>query len=262
MRLTFLGTGTSFGIPQVGCSCHVCTSPDPCDRRLRSAALVETAGRRLLIDAPPELRLGLVRARVPDIDAVLFTHAHADHVHGIDDLRVFCVRRGRPLEACGPAEALQELEERFRYIFDGTVEARPGTTKPELVGRPLAPDEPADVAGVTVVPVRLPHGPTHVFGYRIGRLAYVTDAKEIPAAARRLLEGLDVLVLNALLPEPHPLHLSIDEAAAVAQQLGARRTFLTHLTHRLTHQELLARLPRGVEPAYDGLVVDVPEPAL
>jgi phosphoribosyl 1,2-cyclic phosphate phosphodiesterase len=256
VRLVFLGTGTSFGIPQVGCSCRVCTSSDPCDRRLRSSVLIETEGRRLLIDAPPELRLALVRARVSDLDAVFFTHAHADHVHGIDDLRAISARRHRPLDAWGPADTMRELEERFRYVFDGAT-ARPGTTKPELVSRVLAPDEPVDVAGVAVLPLRLPHGPTDVFGYRIGPVAYITDAKDVPAPARERLRGVQVLVLNALLEEPHPLHLSIAEAVTVAREVGARRTYLTHLTHNLSHQDLLARLPAGVEPAYDGLVVDV-----
>ncbi|MGH7752016.1 MAG: MBL fold metallo-hydrolase [Gemmatimonadales bacterium] len=259
MRLLFLGTGTSFGVPQVGCSCSVCTSSDPSDRRLRSSVLIETQGRRLLIDAPPELRLALVRARVSDLDAVLFTHAHADHVHGIDDLRAISARRHQALEAWGPVETMRELEERFRYVFDGAAPARPGTTRPELTSRTLAPDQPAEVAGVEVLPFPLPHGPSEVFGYRVGPLAYITDAKDVPAATRARLRGVQVLVLNALLEEPHPLHLSIAEAVRVAEDVGARRTYLTHLTHNLSHQDLLARLPPGVQPAYDGLAVDVPE---
>lgn len=257
MQLRFLGTGTSFGVPQVGCHCRTCTSTNPRDRRTRASALLATAGRLLLIDTAPELRLQLVEAGVDRLDAVLYTHAHADHVHGIDDLRALSLRLGgNGLPVYGPAATLSELRRRFSYIFDG-VPARPGTSKPELALQPLEPGRPAAVAGVEVLPIELPHGDQTVFGYRFGRLAYLTDVKSIPPAAHDLLAGLDVLVLNALLPRPHPLHLSVPEAVALAQQLGARRTLLTHLTHETPHAELAASLPAGIEPAFDGLVVDV-----
>ncbi len=223
MRLIFLGTGTSFGVPQVGCSCRTCTSTDPRDKRTRTAALVEAGGRRLLIDTPPELRLQLVAAGVPSVDAVLFTHGHADHV----------------------------------YIFDPAVPALPGTTKPELHAHALEPDRETEIAGVAVRPLQLPHGPHPVFGYRVGPIAYLTDAKAIPDVVRVQLGGLEVLVLNGLLSRPHPLHLSIPEAVTAAQEIGARRTFLTHLTHETPHAELQARLPAGIAPAYDGLAIEV-----
>jgi phosphoribosyl 1,2-cyclic phosphate phosphodiesterase len=257
VRLTFLGTGTSFGVPQVGCVCRTCSSPDPRDKRTRASVLIEAAGRRLLIDTPPELRLQLVAAAVPSIDAVLFTHAHADHVHGIDDLRALSVKQTGGLAVYGPADALAELARRFTYIFDPSVVAPAGTTKPELHAHPLEPDCECEIAGMSVRPLRLPHGPSCVFGYRVGALAYVTDAKAIPDAVRAQLEGLDVLVLNGLLSRPHPLHLSIPEAVGAAQAIGARRTFLTHLTHETPHAELLARLPSGIAPAYDGLAIEV-----
>lgn len=256
MRLTFLGTGTSFGVPQVGCRCRTCTSTDPRDRRTRASALVETDGHFLLIDTAPELRLQLVGAGVERVDAVLYTHAHADHVHGIDDLRALSVRRGAGLPVYGPEPTLAELRLRFAYIFDGAP-ARPGTSKPELALHSLDADRETTIAGVAVLPLELPHGDQTVYGYRFGRLAYLTDVKSVPAATRERLGGLDVLVLNALLTRPHPLHLSVPEAVALAQQLGARRTLLTHLTHELPHAELAASLPTGVEPAYDGLVVEV-----
>ena len=260
MRLTFLGTGTSFGVPQIGCHCPTCTSSDPRDRRTRTAALLETRGKRLLIDTPPELRLQLVAARVDRIDAVLYTHAHADHVHGIDDLRALSVRQGAMLPAYGSRGTMAELAARFPYIFDEGVAAHPGTSKPELARHELEPGRSVVVAGVPVLPFALPHGTHGVFGYRIGPVAYLTDVKTIPDAVAAELAGLDVLVLNALLPQPHPLHLSIPEAVAAAQRIGARRTFFTHLTHDSTHAQLAARLPAGVAPAYDGLVIDVPEP--
>lgn len=257
MRLIFLGTGTSFGVPQIGCQCPTCTSPDPRDRRTRSGALIETRGRRLLLDTPPELRLQLVAAGVDRIDAVLFTHAHADHVHGIDDLRALSVRQGAVLPAYGSAATLAELSAKFPYIFDPSIVVHPGTSKPELAARPLEPGRETTIAGVPVLPLALPHGDQEVFGYRVGPLAYLTDVKTIPEAAAVALKGLDVLVLNALLPRPHPLHLSIPEAVTAAQRIGARRTFFTHLTHDATHEALAARLPPGIAPAYDGLVIDL-----
>jgi len=256
VRLVLLGTGTSFGVPQIGCRCRTCTSADPRDRRTRTAALVEAGGRRLLIDTPPELRLQLVAAGIDRVDAVLFTHAHADHVHGIDDLRAISAREPGGLLVYGPPDALAELARRFDYAFDHTA-PRPGTTTPRLTAVPLAPDRPVDIAGIPVLPLALPHGEMTVYGYRIGPIAYVTDVKAVPEAARERLAGLEVLVLNALLPRPHPLHLSIPEAVAAARAIGARRTLLTHLTHDTPHAELAASLPAGVEPAYDGLVVDI-----
>jgi phosphoribosyl 1,2-cyclic phosphate phosphodiesterase len=257
VRLIFLGTGTSFGVPQIGCHCSTCTSSDPRDRRTRSAALIETDGRRLLIDTPPELRLQLVAAGVDRIDAVLFTHAHADHVHGIDDLRALSLRQGAVLPAYGPAATLGELAAKFPYIFDPAFVVQPGTSKPELAAHPLVPGRTATIAGVSVLPLALPHGAQEVFGYRIGPVAYLTDVKTIPEAVVAELAGLEVLVLNALLPRPHPLHLSIPEAVAAAQRIGARRTFFTHLTHDATHEALAARLPPSIAPAHDGLVITV-----
>jgi len=256
VRLVFLGTGTSYGVPQIGCDCRTCKSTDPRDRRTRTAALIESGGRRLLIDTPPELRLQLVTACVGSVDAVLFTHAHADHVHGIDDLRAISARQRTPLDVYGAASTLAELERRFSYIFDGTPPL-PGTSKPELVAHRLEPDAEMEIAGFRVRALALPHGERTVLGFRVGPVAYLTDAKAIPAEAIARLAGLEVLVLNALLPRPHPLHLSVPEAVAAAQQIGARRTFLTHLTHDAPHAELAARLPTGIAPAYDGLVIDL-----
>jgi len=257
MRLTFLGTGTSFGVPQIGCDCAVCRSADPRDKRTRSGALLDADGRTILIDTPPELRLQLVTAGRSHVDAVLYTHEHADHINGIDDLRMFSVRQRRPLPLYGPAETLQRLRTSFNYIFDERVQPYEGTSKPALELRPLEPGTPASVAGVPVLPLAFQHGHLRVFGYRFGDLAYITDVKEVPEAERRRLEGLKVLVLNGLWWRPHPTHLSIAEAVEVARTLGAERTYLTHLTHETAHADLEARLPPGVAPAYDGLTVEV-----
>jgi len=258
VRLTFLGTGTSFGVPQIGCRCSTCTSADPRDRRTRTAALIETNGKRLLIDTPPELRLQLVAAGVDHVDAVLFTHAHADHVHGIDDLRALSVRQGAVLPAYGSRATIGKLVAKFPYIFDPAIVVPVGTSKPELEGCVLEPGETTAIVGVPVLPLALPHGNHQVFGYRIGPLAYLTDVKAIPDGVVAALAGLDLLVLNALLSRPHPLHLSVPEAVTAAQRVGARRTFFTHLTHENTHAALAAQLPAGIAPAYDGLVIDLP----
>jgi len=257
MRLTFLGTGTSFGVPQIGCSCAVCRSADPRDKRTRSAALVEAGESAILIDTPPELRLQLIAGGVSRLDAVLYTHEHADHTSGIDDLRVFSVRQQRPLPIYGPPETLDRLRSSFGYIFD---DARPyeGTSKPNLELHAIEPGRVVTVAGIELLPLAFRHGHARVYGYRIGALAYITDVKAVDEAERRQLRGLDTLVLNALWWRPHPTHLSIAEAVETAQALGARRTYLTHLTHETGHAELAARLPAGIVPAYDGLTVEVP----
>lgn len=268
MRLIFLGTGTSFGVPQIGCRCHTCTSPDPRDRRTRTGALIETRGKRFLIDTPPELRLQLVAAGVDRIDAVLFTHGHADHVHGIDDLRALSVRQGGAggaggggggamLPAYGARDTMAELAAKFPYIFDPAIVVPLGTSKPELGAHVLEPGVGASIGGVPVLPLALPHGAHEVLGYRVGGIAYLTDVKSIPDRVVEVLQGLEVLALNALLSRPHPLHLSISEAVTAAQRIGARRTYFTHLTHEFTHAALAAMLPAGIAPAYDGLVIDV-----
>lgn len=245
------------GIPQIGCDCPTCRSLDARDHRTRTAAVIESGGTRLLIDTPPELRLQLLAARIDTVDAVLYTHMHADHVHGIDDLRSFSLKRTDPLPLYGPAETIGHLRTRFGYIFDDGVVPIRGTSKPQLTTTALAPGTTHRIAGLDVLPMSFAHGHATVFGYRVGPVAYVTDVKEIPEAERRLLAGVEVLVLDALWWRPHPTHLSIDEAVATAEAIGARRTYLTHLTHETAHRELLRRLPSGVEPGYDGLVIEV-----
>jgi phosphoribosyl 1,2-cyclic phosphate phosphodiesterase len=258
MRLTFLGTGTSFGVPQIGCECAVCRSTDPRDKRTRSGAILQADGSTLLLDTPPELRLQLIAGGFSSIDAVIYTHEHADHINGIDDLRMFSVRRRGPLPIYGPPETLDRIRSSFNYIFDEAVHAYEGTSKPSLEMHPLEPDQPLRVAGIEVLPLAFEHGHLRVYGYRFGPLAYITDVKVIPPSERERLRGLEVLVINALWWRPHPTHLSIAEAVDTARELGARRTYLTHLTHETGHAALAAQLPSGVAPAYDGLTVEIP----
>lgn len=218
--------------------------------------MIETErGTRILIDTPPELRLQLIAAGVDRVDAVLLTHDHADHTHGIDDIRAFTVRRDGPIPIYGPADTLARLSQRFPYIFDNRLRPLPGTSKPEGQAHALEDGQHVQVGDADVVAIAVPHGHVTVFGYRIGPVGYVTDAKSIPAAAIDKLRGVDVLVVNALFRTEHPTHLSLPEAIAVAQQVGAGRTYLTHLTHENFHADLEAELPRGIAPAFDGLVV-------
>ena len=258
MRLTFLGTGTSFGVPQVGCNCAVCRSPDPRDKRTRVGAVVESAGgTRLLLDTPPELRIQLIANGIDRVDAVLFTHDHADHTHGLDDIRAISVRRDGPLPMYGAAGTMKSLHDKFRYVFDDAMRPMPGTAKPEGHSYIVEHSVPVLIGDLTVQPFTVPHGRFEVTAYRIGPLGYVTDAKSIPPDAMDTLRGVKVLVLNALFRTAHPTHLSIPEAIAVAREIGAERTYLTHLTHENFHADLEAELPSGIAPAFDGLTVRV-----
>ena len=219
--------------------------------------MVESNDTRILIDTPPELRLQLLAAGIDDVDAVLFTHAHADHAHGIDDLRAITVRRKRAIPVYGSAETLRELARKFDYIFDERMRPMPGTSKPEAVPHMVAAWERFTIGDIDIVAVPVPHGNVTVFAYRLGPLAYVTDAKALPADALDALRGARVLVINALFRTDHPAHLSIPQAVSTARAIGAERTYLTHLTHDNFHAVLEAELPAGVMPAFDGLTVDI-----
>lgn len=258
MKLRFLGTGTSFGVPVVGCSCPVCTSDDPRNRRSRHGLLLESGDGRLLVDTPPELRQQLVEAGVDRMDAVYLTHPHADHLHGLDDLRIFSLRAGRSLPVYVAEEHLSVLKRRFAYIWEGREEADPGTTLPDLRVEPYDAGVSIRPAGIDLTPISFPHGSLRSFGFRAGRLGVVVDAKEIPDAAREVLRGVRVLVVNALwFGNPHPTHFNVEEAVEAARSLDVERTYLTHLTHRLDYEETASRLPQGVVPAYDGLEVSL-----
>jgi phosphoribosyl 1,2-cyclic phosphate phosphodiesterase len=257
VKLRFLGTGTSFGVPVIGCSCAVCTSADPRDKRTRHAALITSGDRHLLVDTPPELRLQLLAAGVDHIDGVWYTHDHADHTHGIDDLRVFSSRRGHVPAFAGPATA-SSLRHKFAYIFDADYRPPDGTTKPEVELTEIVDNTVMHVAGFDLLPLRVPHGDTSSYGFRVGEIGYITDGKFLPPDVIESLAGVRILVLNALwFGNPHPTHFNIEEAIAAAELVGAERTYLTHLTHRVLHKDLLARLPGGVLPAYDGLTIEL-----
>jgi len=218
---------------------------------------VTDGGTRILIDTPPELRLQLIAAGVDRVDAILFTHDHADHVHGIDDIRALSDKGDVPIDMYGPPDTMERLSRRFAYIFDDSIRPLPGTSKPEGRAHPLPPGKSVRIGDVDVLAVELPHGPVTVYGYRIGRLGYITDAKELPEQALNAFRGVTLLVINALFRTPHPTHLSVSEAVSAAERVGAKQTYLTHLTHRTAHADLERELPAGIAPAYDGLVVTV-----
>lgn len=235
----------------IGCDCAVCRSDDPRDNRLRPSIVVTTdAGARILIDTGPDLRQQALRYDLRAIDAVLFTHAHADHVLGLDELRRYNHMTHQPVPLYGDADTLRQIQHMFSYAFDK--DGPQGGGVPNLTLFVIG-TEPFDLAGAHVVPVPVRHGHRGVFGYRFGRFAYLTDCNAIPDASRPLLEGLDVLVLDALRHRAHPTHFTVAQALVEARKIGARKIYLTHLCHDLGHAETEAALPAGVRIAYDGL---------
>ncbi|MDW7981204.1 MAG: MBL fold metallo-hydrolase [Thermomicrobium sp.] len=251
LGITFLGTGTSNGVPVVGCRCRTCTSVDPRDRRTRCAAVLHLGDRNVLIDTPPELRLQALAVDLTRVDAVLVTHAHADHVAGFDDLRQFNYLAQAPLPVYADPRTARELQRRFAYAFDAPLPFYGG--KPDI--RLHEFEGPFELFGQTFVPVPVLHGGWTVYGFRCGPLAYVTDAKTIPPSSIALLRGVEILVLNALRDRPHPTHLSLAEALSIVEEIRPARAYLTHVSHEVLHLEWNHRLPAGVTLAYDGLRV-------
>jgi phosphoribosyl 1,2-cyclic phosphate phosphodiesterase len=252
---TFLGTGTSAGVPMVGCDCPVCKSKNPKNHRYRCAVAVRLPGGNLLIDTPPELRLQLLRANVRVVHAVAFTHYHADHLFGLDDVRPFPRFIGGPVPLYCTAEVERKIREAFAYAFRAEAENIPAGYIPKLVFRRIT-EEPFEALKQRVVPIPLVHAHFNVFGFRIDNVAYCTDVNRIPGESWPLLDGLDVLVLDALRPKPHPGHFSVDEALDVIARVRPKRALLTHMAHDLEHEATNARLPAGVELAYDGQTFD------
>lgn len=258
MNLRFLGTGTSFGIPVIGCRCAVCTSTDSRNRRTRHAVVLEAGDHRLLVDTPPELRLQLLAADIDRVDAVFLSHPHADHLHGIDDLRAFTGHDESRIPLHLAAEHVAEVATRFSYFLGPEPSRQPGTVVPSVGLTPFNDRDQVHAAGFDLRVIGFPHGAYRSYGFRCGDLSLIVDAKRVPDEVWGLLEGSRVLVLNALwFGSPHPAHFNVEQALEVIERVRPERAFLTHLTHRLDHEDLNERLPQGVEAACDGMVVEI-----
>lgn len=255
MEILALGSGTSAGVPMIGCHCQVCTSTDPRNKRNRCSVLVSYGGHQVLIDTPPELRLAVIANGVDMVDAVVLTHAHADHIFGLDDVRRYNTLSGHDMPLWASAQTLSIIRRVFPYAVDRAA-ADPLVYRPqinlnevkgvfELFGRPWTP-------------IYLPHGNVQVLGLRIGNFAYCTDCSDIPPDERRKLADLDVLIIDALRPTPHPTHLSFEQALAIISDLKPKRAYFTHLTHDVPHAEIEKTLPLHVRVLYDGLRVKLP----
>lgn len=255
-RVRFLGTGTSHGVPMIGCSCDTCTSTDPRDQRWRpSIAITLRGGTTLLVDTSPDLRAQALRFGLARVDAILFTHPHADHLLGLDDIRRYNVLQRAAIPCYGNPHTIDEIRRVFAYAFEPV---QHGGGIPQLSLFRLA--GPCCLGGVTVTPVPVMHGVLPIYGYRVGAFAYLTDCSAIPESSLSLLEGVRVLTIDALRHRPHPTHFTVEQALATIERVRPDRALLTHVCHDLRHAPTSAGLPRGVELAYDGLVVEIPGP--
>jgi phosphoribosyl 1,2-cyclic phosphate phosphodiesterase len=255
LSITLLGTGTSQGIPVIGCKCKVCTSPDARDQRLRTAAYIQAGETGLAIDIGPDFRRQMLANGLQNVHAVLLTHEHNDHISGLDDIRPINFMYHRDIPIYGGQRTLSEMHRRFYYAFDADYQY-PG--KPRVHSIAVEESIPFVIGGNTITPILVDHGDMAIFGYRIGPLAYITDAKTIPAVSKRDLQGLDVLVLNALRFEPHLTHLNVEEAIALCDELKPRVCYLTHISHEMGLQaEVNAMLPENIRLGYDGLCINV-----
>lgn len=252
MKLTFLGTGTSTGVPMVVCQCPVCTSTDPHDKRTRPSVLLEYDGRAVVIDTAPDFRLQALREGMARLDAVVFTHTHADHLMGLDDVRVFYFRQRQPIPIYAAPDSMESIKRIFQYIFDQKYPYG-GIAKldPHLI------EGPFELFGQRFTPLPVLHGHLPVLGFRFGRSAYVTDFSAIPDSTVPLLEGLDVLILDALRPKPHPTHSSLEQSLAWVERLKPQRAFFTHIAHEMAHEATNATLPPHARLAYDGLKLEL-----
>lgn len=260
MKITVLGSGTSQGIPIVGCKCAACTSLDPRDKRLRVSVFIETdvtiknKPLQILIDTSPDFRQQMLKHNITDIDAVLYTHFHIDHIMGLDDIRQINQLHRKSVDLYANTETADRIKQTFSYIFDENTYKGGGIPQVNLKTIDINPFE---ISGQQVIPLEYKHGPTTVFGYRIGKFAYMTDCNFIPEKEFEKLHGLDILIIDALRYRKHETHFSVDEAAEAAIRIGAGKTYFTHMTHDIVHAEASAKLPEGIEFAYDGLILEI-----
>ncbi len=252
MRLTFLGTGTSTGVPFLGCHCPTCSSNDSHDQRTRSSVLLEFDGRSIVIDTTPDFRQQGLREQLDRLDAVVLTHTHADHIFGLDDVRAFNVRQKEPIPIYADLPSMESIRRIFPYIFEADY---PAGGIPRLT--PHVIDGPFDLWGLLVAPLPVLHGNLPVLGFRFGHTAYITDFSAIPETTLEMLDGVEVLILDALRHQPHPTHSTVEQSLELVRRLKPQRAFFTHIAHELRHEPTNAALPRGVELAYDGLKLEL-----
>ncbi len=253
-RVVFLGTGTSIGVPVIGCNCSTCTSSNPKNSRSRCSLVVGLPEGNLLVDTTPDMRSQLLREQIGIVHSVLYTHDHVDHVYGVDDLRIFPYYLDSPLPLFCEEDVEARIRKSFDYAFAAVTQAYPRGSVPQLEFHRITTD-PFDVLGGHVIPIRLQHGKFRVLGFRFGNFAYCTDTNEIPAESWSLLGNLDVLVLDCLRVRPHPTHFGLQQAIKIAKTIGARQTYFTHMSHDLEHDEICASLPAGMTLAYDGMEI-------
>ncbi len=252
VTLTFLGTGTSMGVPMIGCGCSVCSSSDPRDRRTRSSVLISSGGRNILVDTSTDLYHQALSCNVRRVDAVLFTHSHADHIHGIDELRRFNHIQREEITCYGKAETLGAIKNIFKYIFFQDVKAH---DIPQLMTE--AVNSTINLFGIDITPVNIFHGKRLIYGYKFANCAYLTDCSGIPEESMDALYGLDTLIIDGLRYAPHKNHLSYDQALGVISELKPKRAYLTHLTHDYLYEEMQGKLPENVFLPYDGLKLEL-----
>ena len=254
LRVRVLGSGTSVGVPVIGCACAVCLSNDPRNKRLRSSIALEVSGKFLLVDCAIDFRAQMLRDPLPRIDALLLTHTHSDHVSGIDDLRIYNYRQGQVIPVYSAPNFLADLKTRFHYAFNPL---QKGGGVPKLDLRPIQAGAPFDAAGVPVLPVAILHGKLPILGFRVGDFAYLTDCSAIPEGSEALLQGLDTLILSALRRTPHPTHFSLEQALAAAKRLRPRRVYFTHIADELEIEATNRALPAWARLLYDGQTLEV-----
>jgi phosphoribosyl 1,2-cyclic phosphate phosphodiesterase len=248
-----LGSGTSVGVPMIGCRCKVCSSSDSRDKRLRPSILLRFGDRRVLIDTAPDFRYQALRFKIDRLDAILFTHSHADHILGLDDVRPFNFMQKTDIPIYASADALITIRRTFQYVFDDSPSE---SSRPRLTPH-IFDDDPIHVGGLDIQPIRVAHGRGIAHGFRFGDCAYLTDHSDIPSASMERLSGLDVLFLDALRHNPHPTHSTVEESLRTVELLKPKRAFFTHISHDLLHSSLAARLPDHVQIAYDGLEIPI-----
>lgn len=256
MRIHILGSGTSTGVPVISCTCPICQSDDPRNKRLRSSIAIEIDRRYILIDCSIDFRQQMLRTLLPRIDAVLVTHTHSDHINGIDELRIFNYRQRAPIPVYSSKYFLNDLKTRFYYCFNPL---QKGGGVPDLELRPIemgTPFEPVD--GIEILPVPIRHGKLSILGYRVGDFAYLTDCSAIPKESESMLQGLDTLILSALRYRPHPTHFNLEQALEAAQRLKARKVFFTHIADEMDHETTNRELPDWANLLFDGQVIEIP----